>query len=145
MLGGSPCHRWSVARANGRETTASGEGWELYRNYLIAKEKFQPDFFLYENNKSIAQPIKDQISATLGVDLMCIDAALVSAQKRERIYGFNWTVDQPEDRGILLKDVLLDVADETGYEIKDLTENEMVYMLRSVGHTHTHTHTHRAA
>ena len=64
---------------------------------------------------------------------MEIDAALVSAQKRERIYGFNWTVEQPEDRGILLRDVLVNTATETGYEIKDLTENEMVYMLRTVG------------
>lgn len=81
-------------------------GWELFKNYLIAKEKFKPDFFLYENNKSAAQPIKDQISRELGVPLMHINSALVSAQNRERFYAFNWEVDQPEDRGILLKDIL---------------------------------------
>ena len=106
LLGGSPCTFWSIAQKNNRETEAEGLGWELFKNYLIAKEKFKPDFFLYENNKSAAQPIKDQIQQELGVDLMYINSALVSAQKRERFYCFNWTVDQPEDRGLLLRDIL---------------------------------------
>ena len=106
LLGGSPCTVWSIAQKNGRETEASGMGWELFKNYLIAKDKFKPDFFLYENNKSAAQPIKDQISKELGVDLMYINSALVSAQTRQRFYAFNWEVEQPEDRGILLRDIL---------------------------------------
>ena len=81
LIGGSPCTHWSIAQKNNRETTAEGIGWELFRNYLIAKEKFQPDFFLYKNNKSAAQPIKDQISEELGVPLQYINSALVSAQK----------------------------------------------------------------
>ena len=52
LIGGSPCTFWSIAQKNNRETEAEGLGWELFKNYLIAKEKFQPDFFLYENNKS---------------------------------------------------------------------------------------------
>lgn len=106
LLGGSPCTFWSIAQKNGRETEAEGMGWELFKNYLIAKEKFKPDFFLYENNKSAAQPIKDQISRELGVDLMYINSALVSAQNRQRFYAFNWKVEQPEDRGILLRDII---------------------------------------
>lgn len=106
LIGGSPCTYWSIAQKNGRETEASGMGWELFKNYLIAKEKFKPDYFLYENNKSAAQPIKDQISKELGVDLMYINSALVSAQNRQRFYAFNWEVEQPEDRGILLRDIL---------------------------------------
>ena len=123
LIGGSPCTFWSIAQKNGRETEAEGMGWELFKNYLIAKEKFKPDFFLYENNKSAAQPIKDQISKELGVDLMHINSALVSAQNRQRFYAFNWEVEQPEDRGILLRDIL-ETAD--GY---DLTNNEKSYAL----------------
>lgn len=81
------------------------------------------NYFLYENNKSAAQPIKDQISRELGVDLMYINSALVSAQNRQRFYAFNWTVEQPEDRGILLKDIL-----ETG---EDLTGNDKSFCLTS--------------
>ena len=118
LIGGSPCTFWSIAQKNGRETEAEGMGWELFKNYLIAKEKFQPDFFLYENNKSAAQPIKDQISRELGVELMHINSALVSAQNRQRFYAFNWTVDQPEDRGILLRDILEPCALEQAYEMQ---------------------------
>lgn len=78
----------------------------MFKNYLYAKERFKPDFFLYENNKSAAQAIKDQISEELGVELMYINSALVSAQNRQRFYAFNWHVQQPTDRGILLKDIL---------------------------------------
>lgn len=106
LMGGSPCTHWSIAQKNNREVEPEGLGWELFKNYLIAKEKFKPDLFLYENNKSAAQPIKDQISRELGVDLMHINSALVSAQNRWRFYAFNWDVEQPEDRGILLKDIL---------------------------------------
>lgn len=117
LIGGSPCTFWSVAQKKGRETEAKGLGWELFKNYLIAKEKFKPDFFLYENNKSAAQPIKDQISRELGVDLMHINSALVSAQNRQRFYAFNWIVEQPEDRGIYLKDILESQTEEKGYEL----------------------------
>lgn len=107
LIGGSPCTYWSIAQKNNRETEAEGLGWELFKNYLIAKKKFRPDFFLYENNKSAAQPIKEQIGRELGVDLQYINSALVSAQNRQRFYAHNITgVKQPEDRGIILSDIL---------------------------------------
>lgn len=108
LIGGSPCTFWSIAQKNERETEAKGMGWELFKNYLVAKDKFKPDFFLYENNKSASQPIKDQISNELGVDLMYINSALVSAQNRQRFYAFNWEVEQPEDRGITIGSILED-------------------------------------
>lgn len=118
LIGGSPCTFWSIAQKNGRETEAEGMGWELFKNYLIAKDKFKPDFFLYENNKSAAQAIKDQISQELGVPLMYINSALVSAQTRERFYAFNWMVDLPEDRGIILRDILEPSPSEVCYDLQ---------------------------
>lgn len=113
LIGGSPCTHWSIAQKNNRETEPEGLGWELFKNYLIAKEKFQPDLFLYENNKSAAQAIKDQIAEELGVGIdpdvrfTYINSALVSAQNRQRFYVTNFgDIEQPEDRGILLKDIL---------------------------------------
>lgn len=117
LIGGSPCTYWSVAQKNNREVVAEGIGWELFKNYLIAKEKFKPDFFLYENNKSAAQPIKDQIGKELGVSLQYINSSLVSAQNRQRFYAHNIPdVDLPRDRGILLKDILEDDSSELNYE-----------------------------
>lgn len=128
LIGGSPCTYWSIAQTNNRETKAEGMGWELFKNYLIAKEKFKPDFFLYENNKSASQSIKDQIAKELGVgvDPMArftyINSALVSAQNRQRFYVTNFgNIEQPEDRGLLLKDIL-----ETG---TDLTQNRKSYCM----------------
>ena len=106
LIGGSPCTYWSIAQKNNRETQAVGMGWELFKNYLLAKEKFKPDYFLYENNKSASPAIKEQISKELNVDLMHINSALVSAQNRQRFYAFNWQVEPPKDRGILLTDIL---------------------------------------
>lgn len=107
LIGGSPCTHWSIAQKNNRETKPEGLGWELFENYLIAKEKFRPDFFLYENNKSAAQPIKAQISYELSTELQYINSALVSPQNRQRFYAHNILgVNQPEDRGILLVDIL---------------------------------------
>lgn len=114
LIGGSPCTYWSIAQSpDKREVVAEGIGWELFKNYLIAKEKFKPDLFLYENNKSASQAIKDQIATELGVGVdpavrfTYINSALVSAQNRQRFYVTNFgDIEQPEDRGILLKDVL---------------------------------------
>lgn len=116
LIGGSSCTHWSIAQTKNRETEASGIGWELFLNYRIARDKYQPDFFLYENNKSMSPAIRAQITAELGVEPALINSALVSAQNRQRLY---WAgkrnqdgtysqvaVEQPVDRGILLRDIL---------------------------------------
>lgn len=127
LIGGSPCTYWSIAQKKNRETEPSGIGWELFENYLIAKEKFKPDFFLYENNVSASKPIKDEIKRRFDVgesanNYIEINSALVSAQNRKRFYVHNCgDVGQPNDRGVLLRDIL-----ETG---TDLTQNEKAYCL----------------
>ena len=118
LIGGSPCTHWSIAQTKNRETEASGIGWELFLNYRIARDKYQPDFFLYENNKSMSPAIRAQITEELGVEPVLINSALVSAQNRQRLY---WAgkrnqdgtysqvaVEQPVDRGILLRDIGVD-------------------------------------
>ena len=106
-IGGSPCTHWSIAKKQGRETEPEGQGWELFQNYKIALVKFRPDYFLYENNNSISAAIKARITAELGVEPILINSARVSAQSRQRLYWTNIPgVAQPEDRGIVLRDVL---------------------------------------
>jgi DNA (cytosine-5)-methyltransferase 3A len=107
LIGGSPCTTFSIAQTKNREVQTGGPGWDLFMNFVTAKEKFKPTHFLYENNKSTAKPIKAAISEALGVPLQHINAALVSAQNRERFYAHNFgDVPLPEDRGILLEDIL---------------------------------------
>ena len=121
LVGGSPCTYWSIAQKNNRETEASGMGWELFSQYVRALREAQPMFFIYENNKSMAKAIRESITETFGFDAVEINSALVSAQNRQRLYwvgkrNLDGTysrvrVEQPEDRGILLRDVLDGVTD----------------------------------
>ena len=107
LLGGSPCTHWSIARTKNRETKPEGLGWELFLNYRIALDKYRPRYFLYENNKSMSTAIRERITEELGVEPILINSALVSAQNRQRLYWTNIPgVEQPEDRGILLRDIL---------------------------------------
>lgn len=108
LIGGSPCTHWSIAQqSERRETQAEGLGWELFKNYLIAKEKFNPDIFLYENNKSAARQIKESIHSLLGGEMIYINSGLVSGQNRQRFYVHNISgVKQPEDRKITASEVL---------------------------------------
>ena len=116
LIGGSPCTYWSIAQKNNRETVASGMGWELFSQYVRALNEAKPKFFVYENNKSMSKDIRASIDAAFGFEAVCINSALVSAQNRQRLYwvgkrnedGTYSKVDvaQPEDRGILLRDIL---------------------------------------
>ncbi|MBR6837197.1 MAG: DNA cytosine methyltransferase, partial [Oscillospiraceae bacterium] len=106
LLGGSPCTYWSIARKE-RETTSDGMGFKLFMEYVRALHESGCRYFLYENNYSIHQNIKDEISRYLGVDPVMINSALLSAQNRKRCYWTNITnVTQPDDLGILLADIL---------------------------------------
>ena len=142
-MGGSPCTHWSIAQTKNRETEPSGLGWELFENYVIGLKKYKPDYFLYENNKSMSPAIREQITKELGVEPILINSALVSAQNRNRLYWTNIPgVTQPEDRGILLKDVLETYCSERGYSlaepIKCLSEKEMDYMVREIADGRNH-------
>ena len=106
LIGGSPCTYWSIAKKN-REVSSDGEGFRLFMEFVRAKEESECRYFLYENNKSIHQNIKDEISKQLGVQPIMINSALVSAQQRKRCYWTNIpNVTQPDDKGILLNDIL---------------------------------------
>ena len=106
LLGGSPCTYWSIAKKD-REVDCNGEGFRLFKEYVRALEESGCKYFLYENNYSVHQRIKDEISKTLGVELIMINSSLVSAQNRKRCYWTNIPFASfPADKGILLKDVL---------------------------------------
>jgi len=118
LIGGSPCTYWSIAQKNNRETEASGIGWELFCQYVRALKEAQPKYFVYENNKSMSEAIRQSINATFGFEAVLINSALVSAQSRQRLYWVGKrnedgtyskvNVEQPDDRGIVLRDIIED-------------------------------------
>ena len=133
LIGGSPCTYWSIAQKNNRETEASGLGWELFSQYVRALHDAKPKYFLYENNKSMSKEIKASITEAFGFEPVLINSALVSAQNRQRLYWVGIRqedgtyrkadVEQPDDKGILLRDVL-----DSAYPYRQ-TETEKGYCL----------------
>jgi len=111
LIGGSPCQDLSIAKKNrkGLDGERSGLFWEYVR---ILKE-VKPKYFILENVNSMPKEAKALITETLGVEPIMINAALVSAQNRKRLFWTNIpNVTLPDDRGILLKDILEQDVDE---------------------------------
>lgn len=117
VIGGSPCQDLSIAKQNREGLRGARSG--LFWKYVEALEVIRPKYFLLENVASMRNEDRDAITETLKkiypeTECIMINSALVSAQQRKRYYWTNWHVEQPQDRGILLKDIL-----ETGLADKD--------------------------
>ncbi len=102
LIGGSPCQ--SFSNAGNREGFDGKSG--LFYEYVRLLKEIKPKYFLLENVK-MKKEWQDIISKELGVEPININSKLVSAQLRNRFYWTNIpNVSQPEDKNILLKDVL---------------------------------------
>ena len=137
LIGGSPCQ--SLSMAGKRKGLSTKEGIEIFdlEMYLELKEngfEFEGQSYLFweyiriyndllergDNLKFFLENVEmgkkweSVFNDVLGRKGIHINSALVSAQNRRRIY---WTdihddIPQPEDRGILLKDILEEEVDE---------------------------------
>lgn len=125
MIGGSPCQDLSIAKKNRQGLSGSRSG--LFWDFINLRDKLKPTFFILENVASMPKDAKDIISEAVGCEPIMINASLVSAQNRKRLFWVcKWNssnyekleVEQPEDRGILLRDILEPKVDEK-YYIKD--------------------------
>ena len=160
LLAGSPCTDLSLAgKRKGMATTTkekvtslsqyldlrdagfefAGQSylfWEFVRIFKRLRERNPKLLFLLENVE-VGKEWEAVISNTLGLKGVHINAALVSAQNRKRIYwsnirvreegmfGWRYTdIPQPTDRGIILKDIL-----ETEVEEKYYLKDEVVQKL----------------
>jgi DNA (cytosine-5)-methyltransferase 3A len=134
VIGGSPCTYWSIAKTN-REETPDGIGGQLFMHFVRAVKETGCKYFLYENNYSIHKNIKAFISEQLGVEPIMINSALVSAQQRKRCYWTNIpNVVQPEDRGIVLADVLENAEREKRRNVSGIAEPARVgHLSKSTG------------
>lgn len=101
--------------------------WE-YMRILTDIRKYNPDVLFLLENVEMGNKWERILSEAIGIYGVHINSALVSAQNRKRIYWTNIRVreeglfgelhsdiPQPEDRGILLKDILEDNVDEKYY------------------------------
>lgn len=112
VIGGSPCQGFSVA---GKGLAFDDPRSKLFFEFVRAVNEIKPRYFLLENVKMKKEWL-EIINQYMGVKPVLINSALVSAQNRNRYYWCNWNVEQPEDRGIYLKDIIESgVVDEKYY------------------------------
>ena len=103
LIGGSPCQGFSFA-SKGRLNFDDPRS-KLFFEYVRILKEFKPKYFLFENVR-MKQECQDIISEYLGVKPIAINSGLVSAQNRYRLYWTNIPVEMPEDKGIVLKDII---------------------------------------
>ena len=115
LIGGSPCQDLSIAKKNRKGL--DGEKSSLFYEYVRILKKCKPQFFILENVASMSKESKELINKELfGIEPILINSSLLTAQQRKRLYWIgklrgdgNYSkvdIEQPQDKGILLKDIL---------------------------------------
>lgn len=144
LIGGSPCTNFSFAgkrkgmatkdnieitsleqylELKGQDFEFEGQSY-LFWEYMRILGEVKPKYFLLEN-VAMVKKWQDVLSSAIGVEPIVINSNLLSAQNRKRLYWTNIpNIEQPEDKGILLKDVIHENIDN------HLSEKELGYMLR---------------
>ena len=128
MLAGSPCTDLSFAGK--QKGLVEGKQSNLFFVWWDLVQELKPKFILLENVR-MKQEWKDLISSTLGFDPVAINSSLVSAQNRYRLYWFGVRdgdtykaipIQQPEDRGIVLADILEQGLDDS-WDLSNKAQN----------------------
>ncbi len=114
LMGGSPCQGFSSAGKGLAFNDPRSKLFYVYLDILNHIRSVNPDVKYLLENVKMKKDHLDVISDALGVKPILINSALVSAQNRQRYYWCNWQVEQPEDKGILLPDIL-----ESGFVDRD--------------------------
>ena len=125
LLGGSPCQQISKAGNQAGVIVNSLEEYlelknkdydfgtnqsVLFWEYIRLLRELKPKYFLLENVKMSKENL-EIFNNELGVKGVNINSSLVSGQNRPRIYWSNFPITQPVDKGVLLRDVILDDAE----------------------------------
>lgn len=134
LIGGSPCQNFSFAGKMNGISTKTNEKITTLKRYLELKDQnyefdgysylfweyvrllneVKPTYFLLENVR-MKKEWREVIDSVLGIEPIEINSALVSAQSRKRLY---WAgkknnniyekidIQQPRDKGLIIKDIL---------------------------------------
>ena len=137
LIGGSPCQDLSIAKKDRKGL--DGERSGLFYEYVRILKEVKPKYFILENVASMPKEAKEIITKELGVEPIMINAALVSAQNRKRLFWVGKLdefgtyqkveISQPEDKGILLKDILEENVDEKYF----LNDKNIKHLQREFG------------
>lgn len=138
IIGGSPCQGFSVSGSLKGSATKCGKDVTTLEQYLMLKEEgfefdgqsylfweyvrvwkaIQPKYFFLENVR-VTKKWLPMFNEAMGVEPIMINSSLMSAQNRVRFYWTNIPgLEQPQDKGILLRDVLETDIDTSKYKVK---------------------------
>ena len=126
IIAGSPCQGFSFA---GKQLAFDDPRSALFFEFIRLLKEIKPKYFLLENvrmKKEFLQVISQQVSEcypeiAFGIEPIFINSSLLSAQSRQRFYWTNIPgIQEPEDQGIVLRDIL-----------EDNPENEFYYSKKS--------------
>jgi len=119
IVAGFPCQPYSIAGK--RKGLEDKRGGDIVDAMFDVIKKFKTKYFLLENVKGLLSIDKGntfkEIIKTLedigyNVNWKIINSSLVSAQNRERVFISNIDFGLPEDKGILLKDIVFSDAQD---------------------------------
>lgn len=106
LIGGSPCQGFSFAGKQLAFDDPRSALFFVYVDILNHIKSFNPNVKFMLENVKMKKEFVEVINEHLGVEPVVINSALMSAQNRVRLYWCNWDLKQPEDKGILLRDVI---------------------------------------
>ena len=129
LMGGSPCQGFSFA---GKQLNFNDPRSALFFEFVRVMKETKPKYFLLENVR-MKQEYQDVITAHMGVKPIMINSSLLSAQNRVRLYWTNIpNIEQPTERGIVLKDVLEETTEEK-YKISSAKVDRVLNSPRGKG------------
>lgn len=111
LIGGSPCQGFSFAGKQLAFDDPRSALFFVYVDILNHIKSINPNVKFMLENVRMKKEFLAIITEQVGVEPIFINSALVSAQNRQRYYWCNWDVEQPEDKGVLLKDIILSESD----------------------------------
>lgn len=131
VIGGSPCQGFSFA---GKQLNFEDPRSKLFFDFVDICHRVidsNPKMKFLLENVRMKKEYQDVISSYMGVSPIMINSCLLSAQNRVRFYWTNIpNVSQPEDKGIVLKDV---IQSEIGFDMintytpKEFNENSICH------------------
>ena len=135
ILAGSPCQGFSFA---GKGLNFNDPRSKLFFVFIDILKHYKPKWFLLENvimkyrhndviSRQLGELYQDRIKVPSLFDIgrlspVIINSNLVSAQNRKRLYWCNWDIIQPENKYVMLKDII-DIKDKA----KDKRSNSNRY------------------